>query len=317
MDEAHTASIREARRRSAAQARAWRASEPHRALCAIFDAVAADDAEAVATVAAGMLRGERIAGLLDPLVAALAADPWFEPPLRASRDAARTGAVLFDHPAVAISASILSAAALAVLPPPSGVVVSGRLTVVHYVRAGGATLRLWTADPVGADFCQAQAAPLRLLGDIALVDGMTLRIDGRVRASQIVAATGDVVALTAMVRAGAAPFQREYRLPDGALNRVATLDDGAARTQMLLTYLRHAGRADAAPWFEAATRDDAFFLRWAAMREWLALDARGALRRLRAMAGDGGGDGGGGDDNPEVRGAALHTLPMVEAACRS
>jgi len=297
----------EARIRSADRARTWREGEAYRALVATFDGVDATDGEMVAGVAGEALRGGAAAELVGPLIEVLAGDPWFEPPLRVSRDAARVGAVLFDHPAVTITASVLSAATLAAAPSPASVAVSGRLTIVHYVRSGNARLRLWTAEPAGADFRQADAIPLRSLGEMQLADGMTLRLDGRVRASLIEQAAGDVVTVAAVIRACAAPFQREYGLPDGELLRIATLDDGAARTQMLLTYLRHAGRADAGQWFDAATRDGAFFLRWAAMREWLALDALAALPRLRAMVGD---------DNAEIRQAAEQTLPMVEAACQ-
>lgn len=289
-------------------ARAWRASGVYRALVERFDAVAADHVEAVAGAAQRVLaEAGMVEALLAPLVDALAADDWFEPPLRVSRDALRTGAMLFEHPAVSISASLLSAAALAALPPPESVTVSGRLTLVRYVRAGGARLRLWTAEPAGPDFVSATAVPLAPLGSVTLTDGMVLRIDGRTRAARIEDARDDVVTITATVRAATAPFQRDYELPSGKLLRLATTDDGAARTQMLLTFLRHAGRADAGPCFDAATRDGAFFLRWGAMREWLALDAMAALPRLRGMIDD---------PNAEVRAAAAATLPVVEAACQ-
>jgi hypothetical protein len=220
----------------------------------------------------------------------------------------RVGAALFDHPAAAISATVMSAAALGEMPPPASIAVSGRLALVRYIRGGGARLRLWTVEPAGPDFSSARARPAEPLGTVALADGMILRIDGRTRATLTEGAMSDVVTITITVRAGAAPYQREYALPHGEFTRMATLDDGAARTQMLLTFLRHARRADAAPWFETATRDGAFFLRWAAMREWLAFDAPGALPRLRAMAAD---------PNKEVRAAVAVTLPMVEAACRA
>jgi hypothetical protein len=289
--------------------RSWRASDGYAALTDAFDAVSADDPDAAAAVAQRVLATDGpVAALLDPLVAQLAHDSWFEPPLRASRDSLRVGAGLFEHRAATISASVLSAARLATLPPPRSVAVSGRLTIVRYVRGGGARLRLWTVEPAGPDFSSADVQPATILGDVPLTDGMVLRVDGRTRATQIIGATSDVVTVTAAIRAGASPFQREYAVPSGELLRIATNDDGAARTQMLLTFLRHARRADAAPWFDAATRDGAFFLRWAAMREWLALDVAKALPRLREM---------GEDANAEVRAAAAQTLPIAEAACRS
>jgi hypothetical protein len=298
-----------AQARSFAIAAEWRASDAHRTLTEAFDSVSPDDVEAVAGIALHILgRPEMVTALFDRLMTALRDDPWFEPPFRVSRDRLRVGAALFDHPAAAISATMMSAAAWGEMPPPASIAVSGRLALVRYVRGGGARLRLWTAEPAGPDFSGAQARPVEPLGTVALADGMILRIDGRTRATLTEGATSDVVTITVTIRAGAAPYQREYALPDGEFVRMATLDDGAARTQMLLTFLRHAKRVDAAPWFEAATRDGAFFLRWSAMREWLALDARGALPRLRAMTDD---------PNMEVRTAAAAMLPMVEAACRS
>jgi hypothetical protein len=72
---------------------------------------------------------------------------------------------------------------------------------------------------------------------------------------------------------------------------------------MLLAFLRLAGRADAGPQFDAATRDPAFHLRWAAMREWLALDARAAMPRLEAMMVA--------DPHVEIREAAARTLATI------
>lgn len=302
-----------AQTRSTALAKAWRAGKAYAEIAAAFDAVACDDAEAVAVVAQRLLSDpDTLLRLIEPLVTALRDDCWFEPPFRASRDPLRTGAVLFEHPAVAISAAVLSAATLSALPEPapeqSSVTVSGRLVLTCYARGGGARLRLWSAEPAEPDFSSALARPLDLLGTVKLDDGMVLRIDGRTRAARVEGATSDVVTITAVIRAGVGPFVREYALPSGKLARLATNDDGAARTQMLLTYLRHAKRADAGPSFDAATRDGAFFLRWAAMREWLALDALAAFPRLHEMVDD---------PNPEVREAAAATLPIVEAACRS
>jgi HEAT repeat protein len=81
------------------------------------------------------------------------------------------------------------------------------------------------------------------------------------------------------------------------------LDERPARAQMLLTYLRLAGRTDAASCFAAAVRDDAFFVRWPAMREWLALDAPTALPHLRIMAQA--------DPHAEFRTVARATLAMI------
>ena len=303
--------LTDAQRRSAAFAAAWRDRAAWRAMAGAFDAVAPGDAPA-ATRAARALLGDDgwVAALLAPLIEALADDPLFEPPLRVQRDGLRTGALLYDGPAATIGATILAADAHARLPAPRNIVVPGRIAVVRWVRGGGARLRLWQAERVDQRFTAAGAAPARSLGSVPLADGTVLRLDGRCRAHLVEGASGDVVTLTATIRAGAAPFAREYARDDGRLLRVATLEDRASRTQMLLTLLRTSGRRDAAQRFDEATRDPAFFLRWSAMREWLAFDVATARPRLAAMAVD--------DPHPEVAAAARATLAQVgeRLACR-
>lgn len=182
-------------------------------------------------------------------------------------------------------------------------VFSGRVAVTRYVRAGGATLRRWRAEAAGAGFSAAGAPPALEQEPLRLADGEVRILDGRCEAQLLADAARDVVTLVATVRAGAAPLMREHAVEGGALLRIASADDRSSRTELLLAFLRHAGRAEAGPRFEAATRDPAFQLRWAAMREWLALDARAALPRLEAMAA--------GDPHGEVRAAAAATLPIV------
>lgn len=293
MREEHRAAAIAARAGSAAIVRRWREGPEYRALVRLFEApeVAVDRAER-------LFADSGWAGaLLAPLVDALAADPFFEPPLRFNRDATATGAVIFDCPAVSIIASVSSAAAMRSQPPPSAIVFSGFTTVTRYERAGGATLHRWRSDPFAA------------LPPLPLHDGDVHRNDGRVQAHRVEGARTDMVQLVATIRAGAAPLIREHAIAGGGLLRTASADEGASRTEMLLAFLRHAGRADAGARFAEASRDAAFHTRWAAMREWLALDARAALPRLAEMAEC--------DANAEVRTAALRTLPIVEAACRA
>lgn len=226
--------------------------------------------------------GEMIA----PLMAALADDPWFEPPLRVHRDALRIGAVLFDHEFVSIAARVLSAG----MPMPSGVVLSGRLTVMRMV-AGRARLHRWSIDG---------RAEERIVqpGDV-------LVLDGRAMAHWIEPIATSAVTLTATTMLDAAPLSREIRVADGALLRTAATDERAARAQLLLSFLRVDNRHEAGDRFEAATRDPAWFLRWDAMREWLALDAGAAWPRLVEMAKE--------DAHAEVRAAAAATLDLLAA----
>jgi hypothetical protein len=290
----------ESRPLSLAIAREWRDGGAYRAILRSFEGMRCP--EALADAAEAVLAGTDWAALLAPLVEALAANPFFEPPFRISRDAVRTGAVLIDAQQVSISASLLDGKAL---PSPAAIAFPGYITVTRYLKSGGATLRRWEADPLTPDFSAATAAPCRPLSPLALTDGAIHRCDGRIRAQLLGDAHGPILQIAATIRAGAAPLIREHRIADGALVRVVSADEAASRTEMLLAFLRHARRVDANPHFEAATRDSAFHTRWAAIREWLTLDAPAALSRLAEMAAN--------DPHPEVRTAAIATLATVEA----
>ena len=135
-----------------------------------------------------------------------------------------------------------------------------------------------------------------------LADGEVVVLDGRTEATLLDPVPGDVVTVSFAAHGGG--LTREYDRATGRLVRAASNDEAASRTRMLLTLLRVSARADAGNAFDAATRADAFHLRWAAMREWLALDAHAALPRLRALAD--------GDPHPQVRATARVTLAQVE-----
>ena len=224
--------------------------------------------------------------MLAPLIDALRADPWFEPPFKVSRDQLRTGAVLFDCPAVTLSATVTGADALNRLPPTATFVVPGRVTLTLYLSGGKARMRRWQADRAGADFSAASAPPAREIAPCMLEDGALVRQDGRTGGHLLTGAASDIVALTATIKPGADPLVREYAVADGTLVRAACADDTASRIEMLLTFLRVSGRADATDLFEQTSHHPAFHLRWAAMREWLMLDARAAHGRLAAMRAD-------------------------------
>lgn len=244
-----------------------------------------------------------VAALLGPWIERLRDDPLIEPPFKSQRDALRTGMVLAETPVASVTMAAIDPFAPAARVLPDTVVVGGRVSWTRYLRGGGARLWRWRADPVDANWHGEVAAPARPLAVRPLADGAVVRIDGRQEAMLLVDPSSPIVSVTVTLRIGAAPFLREYDRIGGALVRVATLDDAAARSTMLLTLLRELGQGDAAV-FDALSRDPAFFVRWDAMREWLAVDARSALPRLRIMTDD---------PHPEVRTAAQAMLPVVEA----
>jgi hypothetical protein len=307
------AAIVTARAAAPGRVRAWREGPGYRMLPAHFaDCPAEDGHEAIARATALLGDTGWIEALLRPLVDALEADPLFEPPFRTSRDRLRIGAVLFECPAVTLSACVTSAAEMRRMPAPSSCTFSGRLAVTRYVKAGGTTLRRWRTAPTGADFRAEAAPPCVEATPLRLIDGAVVSIDGRREAQLLAEPTSDVVTLVATARVGA-PLMREHAIADGRLLRIASGEDRVSRTEMLLAFLRLSDRADAGPCFDTATRDPAFHLRWAAMREWLALDACAAFPRLEVMAAD--------DPHPEVREAARRMLAVVrsrlEVPCRA
>ncbi|HEV7287362.1 hypothetical protein [Sphingomonas sp.] len=266
-------------------------------IAARFDGLT--DADAVLRQARALLADSGwIAGLIAPLVDALRADPWFDPALRITRDAMRTAVVLADLPAVSLTASVTSAAALARLDSPATLVLSGRRALTLYARGGQAQVRRWRLADTEPRRCVEIAR--QLLGDGDLIEQ-----DGRREGRLIVAATSDVVAVTATAKLGADPLMHEFAIADGRLVRSATADDRSSRAELLLALLRASGRSDAADSFDAMTRDPAFHLRWAAMREWLMLDARAARPRLAQMAAA--------DPDPGVQAAAAQTLDRLDA----
>ncbi|MCW4462442.1 hypothetical protein OK349_12055 [Sphingomonas sp. BT-65] len=291
-----------ARTRSAPVNAAWLAG-PLQSIAARFTRDA--DATQVEAQALALLQDADWAEwLLAPLLDALRADPWFEPPFKTSRDALRTGIVLVDSPALTIAATITSADALGKLPAPATLVIPGRVTLTRYVRGGNARMRRWRAGAAGPDLSALTEPSAAEIETLILDDGDVVRQDGRRCGHLIVDADSDVVALTATIKPGASPLMREYAVADGRFVRAASADDAASRIEMLLAFLRASGRADAAEAFESASRHPAFHLRWAAMREWLMLDASAARSRLVEM--------GAGDPNAEIRAVARATLPALD-----
>lgn len=302
IDPALRDAIAAARIRSLAFGRAWERSD---AIAAVAERLTAATtlAEGEAVACDLLQDGGWIGAALGPLVARLGDDPLFEPPLKSQRDPQRTGIVLLDTPAASVTMTVIDHRAPAAHGLPDRIVVGGRVAWTRYLKAGGASLWRWRADAVDAQWHAGVAVKPRALSATMLGDGAVVRLDGRRDAMVLRDPVADIVSVTITLDHDAAPLLREYDRASGALTRIATIDDGAARSTMLLTLLRELGQGDAAT-FDAGTRDPAFFVRWDAMREWLASDAGAALPRLRAMTAD---------PHPEVRGAARTMLPLVEA----
>lgn len=291
-----------ARPRAAADWHDWRCSPPVRRMRAGWANVrCVEDAAAHAEAMLSDLAW--VDAIFAPMIGALARYPLADPPVKVSRDALRTSVLVHDCPVASLTATILSAQAVADAPSPASIVVAGRLSVMRVHQGGGAVLRRWRAAPVRDDFTREGADRCHALAPLTLEDGAVIRLDGRTDAMLITDARTDVATLTATIRLGAAPVMREYARDDGRPLRAATLDEGASRCQMLLTLLRASSRRDAGEAFDAATSDPAFFVRWDAMRQWLAIDADAAGPRLAEMAAT--------DPNADIRAAAEATLAQI------
>lgn len=258
-------------------------------------------AEVVAARIEPLLRNpDWLGAAIAPMLAEMARDPMHDPPIRFQRGAECATVLLLDHPVATVTLGLRAPRDTA---PGALMVASGRLWMLRVLRGGGGWIERRAISSAAriSDAAGAIAAePLR--------DGGLVRIDGRREATLLVPGAAPALTLTASIHADAAPLVRAWRRDDGTFERAASGDDRASRHEMLLRFLRAVDRRDAVPAFEAASRDGSYALRWAAVREWLALDAATAMPRLAAMAAR--------DPHRAVRGAAARTLRAVAARSR-
>ena len=257
-----------------------------------------DVGEAAELAESALAQPGLISEWLSPMLAQLAGDPHYRPPLAVRRTGAGFRILLLEHRAVTISATVI--ARCTSQPAATSVTLTGGMHVTAYHHAAGAMLQQWRS--IGDHLVRGER--------LALGDFTVRRCDGRSEAQLLVpAANGhgerDMVLVTAAIHAGADPLVREYDAETGRLIRTATSEGDASRRQMLLAALRVTGDARAGAAFDKASRHPAFFLRWEAMREWLGHDATGALPRLQEMARH--------DPEPAIRAAAGAMAAKVRA----
>lgn len=249
--------------------------------------------------------GEAIAGL----AAAARADCFFEPPFAATSSDVHAGLVLFDDPRLTIAAGVSAVADLAAKKSgargATSIGFTGRVSVIKFLKAGGARLSFWEAAPIGAGFTAAGAGRCRPAGTRRVEDGEILVVDGRRRGFVIEQARANLVLLQAEILLDQAPVRVEYDSASLAFVGCSANDDTASRIQMLTTLLRKLDCAAAIPAMAALLDHPDFFVRWHVMRELLGLDAAAALPHLRRMAAR--------DPHPETRRAARSVLDRLEA----
>lgn len=267
-------------------------------------------AEAVAEAIRGLFADDLwVDALIDGLAAQLAADPFFEPPFRALNSDIHEGLLVFDDERVSIAAGVTNVARLAAKKTaPRGatsVALTGRLTVLKFVKAGDALLSFWEAPRITAGFTAADAGTCARTGEKRLRDGDILIIDGRHRTYVIEQARANLVVVQASITLDQAPLSVEYDSASGAFVGCSATGDGASRIQMITTLIR---KLDCDGAFEAVAAfigHPDFFVRWHVMRELLGIDAAAALPHLKRMAAR--------DPHPDARRAARIVLDGLAA----
>lgn len=268
-------------------------------------------AEALADAIRGLFADDLwVDALIDGLAARLAADPFFEPPFRALNSDIHEGLLVFEDERVSIAAGVANVARLAAKKTaPRGatsVGLTGKVSVLKFVKAGDALLSFWEAPRITAGFTAADAGTCARTGEQRLRDGDILTIDGRHRTYVIEQARANLVVLQASITLDQAPLSVEYDSASGSYVGCSATGDGASRIQMIATLLR---KLDCDGAFEAVAAfigHPDFFVRWHVMRELLGIDAAAALPHLKRMAAR--------DPHPDARRAARTVLDGLAAS---
>ncbi|HEX8667105.1 MAG TPA: hypothetical protein VF727_01875 [Allosphingosinicella sp.] len=276
------------------------------AVRALSDAVAADPATLLDAARRFVLEAPGITALLDELIAAAASDPFFRPPFRAAVSEIHSGFLIFDSPELAVSLGTVSLEALAAKKIAGegrgSIIFSGERNIVRFLRAGGARLAFWRAEPAGPDFTLEAAGECRLVGRRCVADGETIELDARSESFIIERASTDLVLLQANLRPLGPALAVEYDATTRQAISASNADEGESRLEMMVTLLRLLGADEALPLVSRTMSGVGFQTRWHLMRELLAWDAAAALPVLASLAEH--------DPHPEVRGAAAQTLAL-------
>jgi hypothetical protein len=249
-------------------------------------------------------RTEELAEVMQAMIAACRADPFFVPGFHPLSSEIHSGLLLFNHEALSIGFGVTGVEMLAAKKAkrrgPASVGFTGVWNLFRYPKAGNAMVSFWEAPEVTGDFVAAEAGPCRLVGRRRIADGEEILVDGRRESFIVDHADGDIVYFQAMVRTGAAPLTAEYDADSRRFIGATSTDEASSRVQMMASLLRVMDRADAVPVLREMLASPHFYTRWHIMRELLALDAEAAYPDLKRLAAQ--------DPHPEVRAAARQTL---------
>jgi hypothetical protein len=268
-------------------------------------------AEAVADAARTLFADDEwVDHLIGSLAVPMRADPFFVPPFLAMSGDIHSGLILFEDEHMSVAAGVTRVTELAAKKTArrgaTSVGFTGRVSVLKFVKAGGARISLWEAPPITAAFTAADAGRCRRSGERTLADGEILTIDGRHQSYVIEAARGNLLLLQAEISVDAAPLSVEYDSATLSYVGCSATRDGASRIQMITTLLRKLGSEAAFPAIAGFLDHPDFFVRWHVMRELLGIDAEAALPHLKRMAAR--------DPHDDVRRAARSVLDRLPAA---
>jgi hypothetical protein len=291
-------------------ARDWDRGDVQRAFQNAMAAMPSQNAEAVAEAARVLFAQDFwVDSLIGSLAAPMRADPFFDPPFRAMSSGVHGGLVVFEDEHMSIAAGVSRAVDLAARKTAkrgaTSVGFSGRVSVLKFVKAGGARISLWEAPPINAAFSATNAGRCARTGELQLADGDIVTIDGRFQGYVIEQARANLLVLQAEINLDAAPLSVEYDSTTFAYVGCSATRDGASRIQMITTLLRKLGCDAAFPTLAGFLDHPDFFVRWHVMRELLGIDAAAALPHLKRMAAR--------DPHGDVRRAARSVLDRLQA----
>lgn len=290
-------------------ARDWSNASPHRdfdaAMAGLTDACAGKVAEA----ARALLADDRwVDTVVSRLAGEMRADAYFEPPFRALRSDIHSGLLIYEDDHLTIAAGVSRLSLLAERKQAGkgkgSIQFSGQISVLRFLKAGGARLSFWACDPIGADFCAATAGECRPTGAFQIEDGETIVVDGRRQSYIIDRAAANFIVLQANIKTGQAPVSVEYDASTRRFLGCSAVDEGDCRVQMVATLARTLGHRDAFPAIAAFIDHPSFFVRWHAMKELLGIDAQAATPHLKLMAKR--------DPHPDLRDAAGSVLQRLQ-----
>lgn len=289
----------------------WRTGPVHQHFTALMAGIRRKTAATIAEAFWTLFENDAwVDVLIDSLARPMRADPYVQPPFPALTSEINSGLVVYEDSHVTVAASLCRASQLAAKKHGStgagSINFSGQVSILKFVKAGGATLSFWEAPPITADFAAAKAGICRRTGSRRVTDGTLLVIDGRSQSYIVDHAAANLLVLQAVIKADQAPLAVEYDAETGAYLGCSAADEADSRIQMLATLVRKLDRDDAFDQVAAHLGHPRFFVRWHVMRELVGMDARAALPHLRRLAKI--------DPHGDVRQAAAAALAQVEAA---